>query len=181
MNPMLKIAYDYGCQMAVEDFEKSADWKSSLWRSGPGKFLQKNPHTISGGLTGALSGGIAGGINAEEGQGLRGALSGALGGGLLGGAAGHFGGKALMGKKDYNLSRGRAQKMMEISRIQDPTKRQEVFDKLTARYQKNPVSNKANLAFMAGTGGAGVLGGLGAGYLSGANDKPWYQRMNPFG
>lgn len=179
MNPMLKIAYDYGCQQALHDMEKQAGIPRGL--GSIGKFIYNNPHALSGAATGALSGAIAGGINAEEGHGLRGALSGALGGSLLGGAAGRFGSKALMGRKNYNLSKGQSQKMMESMRIADPAKREQVQAKLLALAEKNPVATKANLALLAGTGGAGVLGGLGAGYLSGANEKPWYQRMNPFG
>ena len=179
MNPMLKIAYDYGCQQAIQDMEKQAGIPRGL--GSIGKFIYNNPHALSGATTGALSGAIAGGINAEEGHGLRGALSGALGGSLLGGAVGRFGSKALMGKKNYNLSKGQSQKMIEANRIADPTKRDAVLAKLKSLNEKNPISTKSNLALLAGTGGAGVLGGLGAGYLSGANEQPWYQRMNPFG
>jgi hypothetical protein len=57
MNPMLKIAYDYGCQMAVEDFEKNA-----------GSTLNRVFSDLSGvagaGITGALTGASGGALSA---------------------------------------------------------------------------------------------------------------------
>jgi len=57
MNPMLKIAYDYGCQMAVADFEKTA-----------GSTLNRVFSDLSGaagaGITGALSGASGGALSA---------------------------------------------------------------------------------------------------------------------
>lgn len=179
MNPMLKIAYDYGCQMAVEDLEKNADWKSSLL-----KFKMRNPFTLPGAGYGALSGAVSGYANSEDGKGLRGALSGALGGAALGGAAGHFGAKAIMGKNQYYMGKKlRNQGLLadDIAKIA-PKEADKIRAQMAAQINANRKElGSAGLKFLAGASGAGVVGGLGAGALSGANDKPWYQRMNPFG
>jgi hypothetical protein len=73
MNPMLKIAYDYGCHKAVEDFEKSAG-TSGL---------------IAGALKGGTIGAMGAGLTAEREDLLKRLLIGAAGGALLGGAIGN--------------------------------------------------------------------------------------------
>jgi len=61
MNPMLKIAYDYGCQRAVEDLEKAAGISPALFRPA----------------VGALAGGAIGSAASGEGNRLKGLLYGA--------------------------------------------------------------------------------------------------------
>ena len=207
MNPMLKLAYDYGCQLAVSDMEKTAlplmlpgpvaNLLPAIGRVGPNyakdavkamgsldKFRMRNPFTLPGAGYGALSGAVSGYANSEDGKGLRGALSGALGGAALGGAAGHFGAKALMGKNQYYMGKKLRNQGMVANRVDKvaPAQAAMMRDQMGAQALANSKElGPAGLKFLAGVSGAGVAGGLGAGYLSGANDKPWYQRMNPFG
>jgi hypothetical protein len=193
MNPLLKIAYDYGCQKAVEDFEKSADWKSSL-----GKFVYKNPFAVTGASYGGLGGGIAGAMNAEEGHGLRGFLAGAAGGSLLGAAGGKLSQRFMDPKTLSNLriaARVSREELLGKGGLKavpvrsstggPPGVRMENFDdRMSNIFKTRQDKIDALKTYGLGAGAAltaGVAGGLGAGALSGANDKPWYQRMNPFG
>jgi hypothetical protein len=68
MNPLLKTAYDYGCQRAVEDLEKAAGIPPALFRPA----------------VGALAGGYIGAEAAGEGNRLKGLLYGAGAGAGLG-------------------------------------------------------------------------------------------------
>jgi hypothetical protein len=172
MNPLLKIAYDYGCQKAVEDFEKSADWKADLVRR-----LSYDPMITRGALGGGLVGGAAGAMNAEEGHGLRGFLAGAAGGAALGAGAGKLSQKHMdtdlldnIGYKDWYLGLGKPL----------GSNGARLYDTALKEIAESPFASQIPKAY-AGLGAAGLAGGLGAGALSGANDKPWYQRMNPFG
>lgn len=172
MNPMLKIAYDYGCQQAVQDMEKTAFVEKAL-------NLAKNPFFYSGAGTGALAGGIGGFINAEEGHGLRGALTGALGGAALGGLGGYYGRKAIMGK-GYGAARDQSRiNSGNLTAAKNPAPNTEYLSMGADDLAK--LTNNANSRYLGATGAAGLVGGLGAAHLAGANDKPWYQRMNPFG
>lgn len=85
MNPMLKIAYDYGCQQAIEDLEKTA---------GPAlnRLFSNLSDTAGAGLSGALAGGVGGGLSAslnnpyglDGDELLKSVLTGAAGGAVTG-------------------------------------------------------------------------------------------------
>jgi hypothetical protein len=188
MNEFLKLAYDYGQQLAIKE------------AASPGFFAKAMKHWAapavrSGAGMGAASGALSGYLNAEEGHGFRGALSGALGGALVGGAGGALGAN-LAGKADFKklqlqrkaLEQANARSTRKVIGVGDAgvTKAQQkmidvAHKKNYQAYQKNTKGLVSGTYVPVG----GALGGLAGGYIgssvSGADEKPWYQRMNPFG
>ena len=169
---MLKIAYDYGCQKAVEDFEKSADWKLRLIG-----LAADNPLVTRGALGGGLVGGAAGALNAEEGHGLRGFLTGAVGGAALGAGAGKLSQKYM---NQPLLDSVRYKDLHRMINRPGGQLGEEIYNDTLKEIAESPFASQVPKAY-AGLGAAGLAGGLGAGYLSGANDSPWYKKINPFG
>jgi hypothetical protein len=160
MNQMLKIAYDYGCQRAVEDFEKSADWKADLIR-----LLSYDPMVTRGALGGGLVGGAAGAMNAEEGQGLRGFLTGAAGGASLGAGAGKLSQKYMNPQLLENIGYNDWYRMIG-SPLNDYAR---INERALREIAESSFASQVPKAYAA-LGAAGLAGGLGSGYLSGAND-----------
>lgn len=115
MNPMLKIAYDYGCQQAIEDLEKTA---------GPSlnRLFSDLSGTAGAGLAGALAGGVGGGLSSylDDEDILRGVLTGA-GGGAVAGSLGTALQKRLRGANldDSLVEYDRAKELLHNRRALD--------------------------------------------------------------
>ena len=166
-------------------------------KGGPmGSFLYKNPFALRGAATGAIAGGLGGAMNAEEGQGMTGFVSGALGGAALGGAAGVFGAKPLLGKNYAPAARNARESMLaknlrqnaeamrnkNVKALVNRANPQKMNVKMPNGQNYNLTRQMPNTSGLTlGAGAAGLAGGLAAANMAGANDKPWYQRMNPFG
>jgi hypothetical protein len=166
-------------------------------KGGPmGSFLYKNPFALGGAATGAIAGGLGGAMNAEEGQGMTGFVSGALGGAALGGATGVFGAKSLLGKNYAPAARNARESMLannlrqnaeamrnkNVKALVNRANPKEINVKMPNGQNYNWTRQMPNTSGLTlGAGAAGLAGGLAAANMAGANDKPWYQRMNPFG
>jgi len=188
MNKMLRVAYDHGGLLAIKEYEKLASAASAAARVGKafktpmesmGFFQRLNfnsPLALQGAGAGALAGGIGGFMNAEDGHGFRGFLTGAAGGGLLGGAVGRYGGRMLMGDNAYSkyLRTHRQRTLGNLMAESNPnlSKRLTDMSSYTMKRPGYPSAFEAGeRSMLAGSVGAGLVGGLGAASLSGANDR----------
>ena len=136
----------------------------------------KSPFMMPGMRYGALSGGVGGFMNSEDGQGFKGFLSGAAGGGLLGGAMGRYGGRMLMGDKTYSkaINTHRQNILGEALAKTNPAMSKKLIN-MAGKTMKNPGYaagfQTGERGMDAAALGAGLVGGLGAGSLAGANDN----------
>jgi hypothetical protein len=124
MNPMLKIAYDYGCRLAVEEMTKQASRLET-------KALDFLTDSLGAGVVGGVGGGVAGLLNSDEDSRLSGLLSGAAGGAALGSLS-RLGQKAVMGPDmSSKLDDLRASKALPAGTLKD-NEIQSIIDKRKA-------------------------------------------------
>jgi hypothetical protein len=181
MNPMLKIAYDYGCRMAVEDFEKSASIRGEL-----GSVVLSNPLVSRGALTGSALGGLAGAITGDEEDRLERFLTGAAGGALLGAGSGKYMQEAVdkdlvdaLGLKDLSRLDPRgvinatsdpratnlAVRISKRLKTPMPSTSAGMADMINKVIDKDRILKEQNLASMRNAIAASLAGGLGSNYL----------------